>query len=76
MKSFSGKLALAVAAAALLTTAVHAQIVQPGVACVGGVGPGYYPNPIASGNARSSVESGGEFYLDRGYPGCFAYPGE
>jgi hypothetical protein len=76
MKSFSAKLALAVAAAALLTTAAYAQIVQPGVACVGGRGIGYYPNPVAYGDAASNIESGGEFTLDRGYPGCFTYLGE
>jgi hypothetical protein len=151
MKSFSGNLALAVAAAALLTTAAYAQtpsdavhpgnqgaasprihhahsaydrhayhtgsahraaaiynqataygaplagygtgslgpaeqpvydaavgpvIAQYGIACIGGRGIGYYPNPVSYGDAASTVESGGEFTLDRGYPGCFTYLGE
>jgi hypothetical protein len=137
MKSFNGKLALAVAAAALLTTAAYAQtpsdaavhhgihharhayhtgtahaaaihnqaaandasnasngaggnvspaqplydvynaavvptIAQPGVACVGGVGHGYYPNPGAYGDSAATIQNGSEFTLERGYPGCFA----
>jgi len=141
MKSFSGKLALAVATAALLTTAAYAQspsdaavhhpihhahpayarhayhtgtahaaaihnnaatndafyasngaggyvsqgrplndvynaavvptIAQPGIACLGGVGQGYYPNPGAYGDSAATIQNGSEFTLDRGYPGCF-----
>jgi hypothetical protein len=138
MKSFSGKLALAVAAAALCATAANAQtpvhhgihhahsaydrhayhtgtahaaaihnqaaandasyasngaggyvsqgqplydvynaavvptIAQPGVACVGGVGHGYYPNPGAYDDSAATIQNGSEFTLERGYPGCFA----
>jgi hypothetical protein len=47
-----------------------------GVACVGGRGVGYYPNPVSYGDSAATIESGGEFTLERGYPGCFAYFGE
>lgn len=50
--------------------------VQPGVACVGGRGIGYYPNPVSYGDSAATIESGGEFTLERGYPGCFAFFGE
>jgi hypothetical protein len=49
---------------------------ESGVACLGGRGPGYYPNPSAYDESAASIISGGEFTLDRGYPGCFAYFGE
>jgi hypothetical protein len=49
---------------------------EPGVACVGGRGIGYYPNPVSYGDSAATVESGGEFTLERGYPGCFAFFGE
>jgi hypothetical protein len=49
---------------------------EPGVACVGGRGIGYYPNPVSYGDSAATIESGGEFTLERGYPGCFAFFGE
>lgn len=51
-------------------------IAQPGIACVGGRGPAYYPNPVSYDDSAATIESGGEFTLDRGYPGCFGYIGE
>jgi hypothetical protein len=45
---------------------------QSGMVCVGGRGIGYYPNPIAYGDSAATIESGGQFILDRGYRGCFA----
>lgn len=51
-------------------------IAQPGIACVGGRGIGYYPNPISYDDSAATIESGGEFTIERGYPGCFAYFGE
>jgi hypothetical protein len=60
-----------------LYDAAVAPVIAPyGVVCIGGRGVGYYPNPSAYGDAASNIESGGQFTLDRGYPGCFAYPGE
>jgi hypothetical protein len=47
-------------------------IAQVGVACLGGRGVGYYPNPVAYGESAATAESGGQFILDRGYHGCFA----
>lgn len=47
-----------------------------GVACVGGRGVGRYPNGMASGQSEATMESGGEFFLDRGYRGCFAVPAD
>jgi len=49
---------------------------QTGIACIGGQGVGYYPNPVAYGDSAATIESGGQFILDRGYPGCFGYIGE
>lgn len=49
---------------------------EPSIACIGGRGIGYYPNPVSYGDSAATVESGGEFTLERGYPGCFAYFGE
>jgi hypothetical protein len=46
------------------------------VVCLGGRGVGRYPNAIASGQSAATMESGGDFFLDRGYRGCFAYPGD
>jgi hypothetical protein len=51
-------------------------IAQPGIACVGGRGIGYYPNPVAYDDSAATIESGGEFTIERGYPGCFTYLGE
>ena len=45
---------------------------QPGIACIGGRGVGYYPNPIAYGESAATSEAGGQYILDRGYHGCFA----
>ena len=46
---------------------------QFGVACIGGRGVGFYPNPIAFGESRNTIEAtGSQFILDRGYRGCFA----
>jgi hypothetical protein len=56
----------------LYNSAVAPVIDQFGVACVGGRGIGYYPNPIAYGESAATTESGGQFILDRGYHGCFA----
>jgi hypothetical protein len=50
--------------------------VQPGVACVGGRGVGYYPNPVSYDDSAATIESGGEFTLERGYPGCYGFFGE
>jgi hypothetical protein len=49
---------------------------QPGIACVGGRGAGYYPNPVSYDDSAATVESGGEFTLERGYPGCFTSFGQ
>jgi hypothetical protein len=56
----------------LYNAAVVPVIDQSGVACLGGRGIGYYPNPVAYGDAAATIESGGQFILDRGYHGCFA----
>ena len=56
----------------LYDAAVTPVIDQPGIACVGGRGIGYYPNPIAYGESAATSEAGGQFILDRGYHGCFA----
>lgn len=55
----------------LYDAAVSSEIGPFGVACVGGRGVGYYPNPVAYGESAATIESGGEFILDRGYRGCF-----
>jgi hypothetical protein len=47
-----------------------------GVVCVGGGGIGHYPNPVTYSDSADAIQSGGEFTLDRGYQGCFVYPGE
>jgi hypothetical protein len=31
---------------------------------------------VAYGDSAATIESGGQFILDRGYPGCFGYIGE
>lgn len=50
-----------------------AVLAQFGVACIGGRGVGFYPNPIAFGESRDTIEAtGNQFILDRGYRGCFA----
>jgi hypothetical protein len=49
---------------------------QAGIECVGGRGIGFYPNPVSYDDSAATIESGGEFTLERGYPGCFAYFGE
>lgn len=56
----------------LYDAAVAPVVDQFGVACVGGRGVGYYPNPIAYGESAATAEAGGQFILDRGYHGCFA----
>ena len=56
----------------LYNAAVAPVIDQSGIACLGGRGIGYYPNPVAYGDAAATIESGGQFTLDRGYHGCFA----
>lgn len=56
----------------LYDAAVAPLIDESGVACVGGRGIGYYPNPMAYGESAAVIESGGQFVLDRGYRGCFA----
>lgn len=55
----------------LYDAAVSPEIDQVGIACVGGHGVGHYPNPVAYGDSAATIESGGEFILDRGYHGCF-----
>lgn len=60
----------------LYDAAVPSEIRPIGVACVGGRGIGRYPNPVAYGESGATVESGGEFILDRGYHGFFAFLGE
>lgn len=57
----------------LYDAAVTPGIDQFGVACIGGRGVGFYPNPIAFGESRNTIEAtGNQFILDRGYRGCFA----
>jgi len=56
----------------LYDAAVSPVVDQSGIACVGGRGIGYYPNPIAYGESAATSEAGGQFSLDRGYHGCFA----
>jgi len=56
----------------LYDAAVSPVVDGSGVACVGGRGIGYYPNPIAYGESAATSEAGGQFILDRGYHGCFA----
>ena len=56
----------------LFDAAVAPLVDESGVACLGGRGIGYYPNPVAYGESAAVIESGGQFILDRGYPGCFA----
>jgi len=56
----------------LYNSAVEPVVDQSGIACVGGRGIGYYPNPVAYGDSAATIESGGQFILDRGYHGCFA----
>lgn len=60
----------------LFNAAVAPVIDQSGIVCLGGRGIGYYPNPVAYGDSASTIESGGQFILDRGYHGCFGYTGE
>jgi hypothetical protein len=60
----------------LYDAAVPPAIDQSGIACVGGRGIGRFPNPVAYGESQNTIESGGEFILDRGYHGCFTYFGE
>lgn len=55
-----------------LYDAAVAPVLDPGIACLGGRGIGYYPNPIAYGESAATAEAGGQFILDRGYHGCFA----
>jgi len=56
----------------LYAAAVTPVLDQFGVACIGGRGVGFYPNPIAYGESSATFEAGGQFILDRGYRGCFA----
>ena len=57
--------------AAVLPTGAPADI-----GCIGGGGPGYYPNPVSYDESAFSIIQGGEFTLERGYPGCFSYFGQ
>ena len=56
----------------LYDAAVAPLVDQSGIVCMGGRGVGYYPNPVAYGDSAATIESGGQFILDRGYHGCFA----
>lgn len=60
----------------LYNAAVQPIFDQAGVACVGGTGVGQYPNPIAYDDSAATIESGGQFILERGYTGCFTHIGE
>ena len=70
--AYGGAAGIGPAQPPLYNAAAAPIIDQSGIACVGGVGVGYYPNPIAYGESASTSEAGGQYILDRGYRGCFA----
>jgi hypothetical protein len=72
----SGAIGAAAEEQPLYNAAAEPVLDQYGVVCLGGVGVGYYPNPIAYDQSAYTYQAGGEFTLDRGYPGCFTHVGE